>query len=110
MKAPPSAADIAEISEVWKPYRTWVALLFRIMLEDETHDNCRTSHHQNARTVTPCGPDMEVWAQLEHPSPVPKWPSSIEVHPASSSSVSPPMDRRPLLSKQSLFLSLTSSA
>jgi DNA-3-methyladenine glycosylase II len=38
MKSPPSAADIAEISEVWKPYRTWVALLLRIMLEDETHE------------------------------------------------------------------------
>ena len=38
MKAPPSAADIAEISEAWKPYRTWVALLLRIMLEDETHE------------------------------------------------------------------------
>jgi DNA-3-methyladenine glycosylase II len=38
MKAPPSAADITEISEVWKPYRTWVALLLRIMLEDETHE------------------------------------------------------------------------
>jgi DNA-3-methyladenine glycosylase II len=38
MKAPPSATDIAEISEVWKPYRTWVALLLRIMLEDETHE------------------------------------------------------------------------
>ena len=38
MKAPPSAPDIAEISEVWKPYRTWVALLLRIMLEDETHE------------------------------------------------------------------------
>jgi DNA-3-methyladenine glycosylase II len=38
MDAPPSAADIAEISELWKPYRTWVALLLRVMLEDETHD------------------------------------------------------------------------
>jgi DNA-3-methyladenine glycosylase II len=38
LKAPPDAADIAEISEVWKPYRTWVALLLRIMLEDETHE------------------------------------------------------------------------
>jgi DNA-3-methyladenine glycosylase II len=38
MKAPPRAADIAGISEVWKPYRTWVALLLRIMLEDETHE------------------------------------------------------------------------
>ena len=41
MKAPPSASDIAEISESWKPYRTWVALLLRIMLEDETHDIAR---------------------------------------------------------------------
>jgi 3-methyladenine DNA glycosylase/8-oxoguanine DNA glycosylase len=38
MEVPPSAADIAEISEVWKPYRTWVALLLRVMLEDETHE------------------------------------------------------------------------
>jgi DNA-3-methyladenine glycosylase II len=38
LKAPPSSADIAEISEVWKPYRTWVALLLRVMLEDETHE------------------------------------------------------------------------
>jgi len=38
MKAPPSATDIAEISEVWKPYRTWVAFLLRIMLEDEAHE------------------------------------------------------------------------
>jgi len=37
-KAAPSTADIAEISEVWKPYRTWVAVLLRIMLEDETHE------------------------------------------------------------------------
>ncbi len=38
LKAPPSATDIAEMSEAWKPYRTWVALLLRIMLEDETHE------------------------------------------------------------------------
>ena len=38
LKAPPSAADIAEISEAWKPYRTWVTLLLRIMLEDATHE------------------------------------------------------------------------
>ena len=38
MKAPPSTADIAEISDVWKPYRTWVALLLRVMLEDNTHE------------------------------------------------------------------------
>jgi 3-methyladenine DNA glycosylase/8-oxoguanine DNA glycosylase len=41
MKGPPSAADTAEISEAWKPYRTWVALLLRTMLEDETHEITR---------------------------------------------------------------------
>lgn len=54
LKAPPSAARIAEISEVWKPYRTWVALLLRIMLEDETHEIAgqavtRTPHSQPGR-------------------------------------------------------------
>ena len=38
LKATPSAADIAQISQVWKPYRTWVALLLRVMLEEETHE------------------------------------------------------------------------
>jgi DNA-3-methyladenine glycosylase II len=41
MKTPPSAADIADIAEIsdaWKPYRTWVTLLLRTMLEDETHE------------------------------------------------------------------------
>ena len=38
MKALPSPADIVNVSEVWKPYRTWVALLLRIMLEDETQE------------------------------------------------------------------------
>jgi DNA-3-methyladenine glycosylase II len=37
LKTPPSTADIAEISQAWKPYRTWVALLLRTMLEDHTH-------------------------------------------------------------------------
>jgi DNA-3-methyladenine glycosylase II len=37
MKAQPSAAKITEVSEVWKPYRTWVALLLRVLLENDTH-------------------------------------------------------------------------
>ena len=57
VRGPPSAAEIAEISEVWKPYRTWVApSSFCAMLEDETHENCRTSHHQNALDCDPVGP------------------------------------------------------
>ena len=38
MKQPPSTADVVEISEAWEPYRTWVALLLRVMLEDKTHE------------------------------------------------------------------------
>jgi DNA-3-methyladenine glycosylase II len=33
---PPSAEEFAEISERWRPYRTWVALHLRTMLENET--------------------------------------------------------------------------
>ena len=33
---PPVAEELAEIAERWRPYRTWVALLLRTMLEDET--------------------------------------------------------------------------
>jgi DNA-3-methyladenine glycosylase II len=33
---PPSADEIARISDRWKPYRTWVTLLLRTYLEDET--------------------------------------------------------------------------
>jgi DNA-3-methyladenine glycosylase II len=33
---PPSADEIARISGSWRPYRTWVTLLLRTYLEDET--------------------------------------------------------------------------
>jgi DNA-3-methyladenine glycosylase II len=32
----PTAREVAEISAGWRPYRTWVALHLRTMLEDET--------------------------------------------------------------------------
>jgi len=32
----PTAEEVAEISAGWRPYRTWVALYLRTMLEDET--------------------------------------------------------------------------
>lgn len=32
----PSAADLAEVAERWRPYRTWVSLLFRTRRELET--------------------------------------------------------------------------
>ena len=38
LKRPPSIGELREISENWRPYRTWVALLLRTMLEDETHE------------------------------------------------------------------------
>jgi DNA-3-methyladenine glycosylase II len=33
---PPSGADLEKLSENWRPYRTWVTLLLRAQLEDET--------------------------------------------------------------------------
>lgn len=38
LKRPPPVGELREISENWRPYRTWVALLLRTMLEDETHE------------------------------------------------------------------------
>lgn len=36
LKETPTADDVDRISERWRPYRTWVALHLRTMLEDET--------------------------------------------------------------------------
>jgi len=36
LPGPASPAQIGEISEAWRPYRTWVTLLLRTALEDET--------------------------------------------------------------------------
>jgi 3-methyladenine DNA glycosylase/8-oxoguanine DNA glycosylase len=33
---PPTTAELDEISQRWRPYRTWVTLLLRTWLEDET--------------------------------------------------------------------------
>ena len=33
---PPSEAELVEYSQRWRPYRTWVTLLLRAQLEDET--------------------------------------------------------------------------
>ena len=33
---PPSDAELLELSQRWRPYRTWVTLLLRAQLEDET--------------------------------------------------------------------------
>ncbi len=35
---PPAAEELAETSEVWRPYRTWVALHLRAALEEETRE------------------------------------------------------------------------
>jgi 3-methyladenine DNA glycosylase/8-oxoguanine DNA glycosylase len=32
----PTAAELDKLSENWRPYRTWVTLLLRAQLEDET--------------------------------------------------------------------------
>lgn len=35
---PPPAPDLVAMAEAWRPYRTWVALLLRTFLEDETNE------------------------------------------------------------------------
>ncbi len=38
LKETPTAEEVGEISEGWRPYRTWVGLHLRTMLEDETNE------------------------------------------------------------------------
>ena len=35
---PPETVELEEMSELWRPYRTWVSLLLRVALEEETHE------------------------------------------------------------------------
>ena len=37
-QAVPSIERLADIAEKWRPYRSWVSVLFRAELEDQTHD------------------------------------------------------------------------
>ena len=34
----PTAAEVSHLAEAWRPYRTWVCLLLRTKLEEETHE------------------------------------------------------------------------
>lgn len=45
----PSTADLAERALKWRPYRTWVVLLLRTMLEDETHEIGAGVRHRSRR-------------------------------------------------------------
>jgi DNA-3-methyladenine glycosylase II len=36
LEAPPTPQDLQHLAQTWRPYRTWVALHLRVMLEDET--------------------------------------------------------------------------
>lgn len=38
LERPPSTEELEEMAERWRPYRTWVALHLRAMLEEETHE------------------------------------------------------------------------
>lgn len=41
---PPTVAELEKISEPWRPYRTWVSLYLRTMLEDETGEISGGAH------------------------------------------------------------------
>lgn len=34
----PSPAEVESLAEGWRPYRTWVSVLLRFLLEEETHE------------------------------------------------------------------------
>ena len=36
LKAPPTPQDLQRLAQTWRPYRTWVVLHLRVMLEEET--------------------------------------------------------------------------
>jgi DNA-3-methyladenine glycosylase II len=38
LDAPPSAEELGRLARSWRPYRTWVSLHLRAMLEDETNE------------------------------------------------------------------------
>src|ERR1700744_3455990 len=44
LSSPPSVADLVKLSENWRPYRTWVTLLVRAQLEDETGEISGVRH------------------------------------------------------------------
>jgi DNA-3-methyladenine glycosylase II len=48
LPGPATAEQVQQISENWRPYRTWVTLLLRTQLEDETGEI--TGRHGHART------------------------------------------------------------
>ena len=48
---PPAPEQLAEMVEAWRPHRTWVALLLRTFLEDETHEISGQPEHEQAATA-----------------------------------------------------------
>ena len=38
LERPPTAGELEEMARAWRPYRTWVALHLRAMLEEETRE------------------------------------------------------------------------
>jgi len=44
LREPPSAEQLQHLSENWKPYRTWVTLLLRTWLEDQTGEIAGMAH------------------------------------------------------------------
>ncbi len=38
LEKPPGVEELRELAERWRPYRTWVSLCLRAMLEEETRE------------------------------------------------------------------------
>jgi DNA-3-methyladenine glycosylase II len=52
---PPSGEQLLRINENWRPYRTWVTLLLRTQLEDQTGEITGTPHTPGTGSSKPLG-------------------------------------------------------
>ena len=50
---PPALEQLRAIAEGWRPYRTWVSLLLRTELEDNTHEIANQARHLSTQTRRP---------------------------------------------------------
>jgi hypothetical protein len=48
---PPDTGELEKMSEPWRPYRTWVALLLRVALEEEIGEIAGDSRRPVSRTA-----------------------------------------------------------
>ena len=53
LEKPPGVGELRKLAERWRPYRTWVSLCLRAMLEEETREISGGAGH-GPHPPTPC--------------------------------------------------------